>query len=82
MRKKLRVAAVLLMLFVVGFWLFRGHNTGFTKNKIFVPTHDPVTGLDGTVEQKEFIPGVDFLGIGLGLAAMQFASSFFIRKDA
>jgi hypothetical protein len=44
--------------------------------------HDPVTGIDGSVEQPKFVPGVDFLAVGLGLAALQFGSSFFIRKDA
>jgi len=29
-----------------------------------------------------FVPGVDFLVIGLGLAGLQFASSFIVRKDA
>jgi hypothetical protein len=82
MRKKLRIASLFLAFIVLGFWLFQGHNTGWTKNKVFVPTHDPVTGLDGSVEQPKFVPGVDFLAIGLGLAALQFGSSFFIRKDA
>jgi hypothetical protein len=82
MRKKLRFASVFFALLVVGFWFFTGHNTGWTKNRVFNPVHDPVTGLDGTVEQKKFVPGVDFLAIGLGLAALQFGSSFFIRKDA
>jgi hypothetical protein len=82
MRTKLRIAALLLMLFVLGFWLLRGHNTGFTKNQVMTTVHDPVTGLDGPVWTKQFVPGVDFLGVGLLLAALQFASSFVIRKDA
>ena len=82
MRKNLRIASVFLALIVLGFWFFRGHNTGWTRNKDFVPVHDPVTGLDGSVEVQKFVPGVDFLVIGLGLAALQFGSSFFIRKDA
>jgi hypothetical protein len=82
MRKKLRIAAVVLALVVVGIWYDLGHNTGWTKNKIFKPVHDPVTGLDGSVEEQKFVPGVDFLVIGFGLAALPFGSSFIIRKDA
>jgi hypothetical protein len=82
MRKKLRLASLILALIVIGFWFFSGHNPGWTKNKVFVPVHDPVTGIDGTVEQPKFVPGVDFLAIGLGLAALQFGSSFIVRKDA
>jgi len=82
MRTKLRVAALVLALFVAGFWFFRGHNTGWTKNRVTTFVTDPVTGIQGPVEQKQFVPGVDFLGLGLGLAALQFASSFIVRKSA
>lgn len=81
MRKKIRIAALLLAVFVVGFWLVAGRNTGWTKNKEFQPVHDPVTGIDGSVEVKKFVPGIDFLGIGLGLAVLQFGSSFLVHKD-
>jgi hypothetical protein len=82
MRTKLRVAALVLALFVTGFWFARGHHTGYTVNTVTTFVTDPVTGIQGPVEQKTFIPGVDFLGIGLGLAALQFASSFLVRKNA
>jgi hypothetical protein len=82
MRKKLRIFALALALVVLGIWFFRGHNTGWTKNKVFHPVRDPVTGIDGSVEEQKFIPGLDFLAVGLGLAALQFGSSFIIRKDA
>lgn len=81
MRKKIRIAALLLALVVVGFWFATGRNTGWTKNKEFQPVHDPVTGLDGSVEVKKFVPGIDFLALGLGLAALQFGSSFLVHKD-
>ena len=81
MRKKIRIVALLLAVFVFGFWFIAGRNTGWTKNKVFQPVHDPVTGLDGSVEVKKFVPGVDFLALGLGLAALQFGSSFLVRKD-
>ena len=82
MRTKLRVAALLLALFVIGFWLIRGHHTGYTINTVTTFVTDPVTGIKGPVEQKTFVPGLDFLGLGLGLAALQFASSFIVRKNA
>jgi hypothetical protein len=81
MRKMIQVFALLLAVVVVCIWLLSGRNTGWTKNKVFEPVHDPVTGIDGSVEVKKFIPGIDFLGIGLGLAALQFGSSFIVRKD-
>jgi hypothetical protein len=82
MRTKLRLAALVLALFVIGFWFIRGQNKGFTKNTVTTFVTDPVTGIQGPVEQKKFIPGVDFLGVGLGLAALQFGSSFIVRKNS
>ena len=82
MHKKIRLASLMLALIVLGFWFFRGHSLHWTANKVFVPVHDPVTGLDGSVEERKFVPGVDFLIVGLGLAALQFGSSFIVRKDA
>lgn len=82
MRKLIRIFSLLLTVVVLSIWFGLGHNTGWTKNKVFEPVHDPVTGIDGSVEIKKFVPGVDFLIIGLGLAALQFGSSFLVRKDA
>jgi hypothetical protein len=82
MRTKLRLAALVLMLFVLGFWFACGHNTGFTKNQVLTTIPDPVTGLEGPVWVKKFVPGVDFLAVGFLLAGLQFGSSFFIRRDA
>jgi hypothetical protein len=43
MRKNLRIASLFLALLVLGFWFIRGHNTGWTKNKVFHPVQTSVS---------------------------------------
>lgn len=82
MRTALRWAALLVLLAVVGDWIGHGHNTGWTKNTVTHFVTDPVTGIDGPVEEKKFVPGVDFLGGGLIAAGVLGAASFLFRKRA
>lgn len=80
MRTKLRVAALLLALAVLGFWLFGGPNLGWTKTSEPQKHVDPVTELEVNVYESRFVPGIDFLGAGLALAALLAGSSFFFRR--
>jgi hypothetical protein len=80
MRTKLRVTALLLALAVLGFWLFGGPNLGWTKTSVPQKRVDPVTELEVNIYESRFVPGVDFLAAGLGLASLLGASSFFFRK--
>jgi hypothetical protein len=79
MRRKLRVAAVLLALAVAGYWAACGANRGWTKTSVFEIQRDPVTELDARIEVKRFVPGADFLGAGLVMASTLAAGSFLIR---
>jgi hypothetical protein len=82
MRRKLRVAAALVALMVVGFWATGGGNRGWTKTSVFEIKRDPVTELDARIEVKRFMPGMDFLGVGLGFAVFIGMSSFLARSKA
>lgn len=82
MRTKLRVAALLLALIVLAAWFFGGPNLGWTKTSVPHKVKDPVTELEVDVYEKRFVPGVDFLGAGLGVAAFMAAGSFFFRRQS
>lgn len=82
MRTKLLIAALLLALAVVGVWLHGGRNTGWTKNSVPHKVKDPVTELEVEVYDKQFVPGVDFLGGGLTLAGILAAGSLLFRRRA
>jgi hypothetical protein len=80
MRTRLRWAGVVLAVVVLGLWLFRGPNLGWTKNSIPHVEKDPVTEIESTTYVRHWVPGIDFLGGGLAVAAALAASSFFFGK--
>jgi hypothetical protein len=82
MRTKLRIAALLLALIVLAVWFFSGPNLGWSKTSVPHKMKDPVTELEVDVYENRFVPGVDFLGAGLGAAGLMAVGSFFFRKGA
>jgi hypothetical protein len=80
MRTFIRIAALLLALGVAVFWLFGGPNPGWTKNRVAHKEKDPVTEIEVDRYEERFVPGVDFLGGGLAVAAVVAGTSFFFRK--
>ncbi|HYG23089.1 MAG TPA: hypothetical protein VEH04_09925 [Verrucomicrobiae bacterium] len=80
MKNALRILAVLVALAGVSWWAAAGANTGWTKNQVQVRTVDEVTGLDHIQWQKKWVPGLDFLSITLGSAALLGGVSFLFRK--
>jgi hypothetical protein len=80
MRIKLRVAALLFALAVLGFWCFGGPNLGWTKTSVPRKQVDPVTELEVNIYEPRFVPGVDFLAAGLLAAGLLAAGSFFFRQ--
>lgn len=81
MRTALRLVALGMALVGVVFWLFGGPHLGWTKTSVAVTKVDPVTELEYVEWQKNFVPGVDFLGGVLGLAGVVFAASWFARAN-
>ncbi len=72
MKRMLRIVALLGVLSAAGFWLAAGANVGWTKNQVAKKTLDEITGIEGITYEKNFVPGLDFLGaagVGAGLLA-------------
>ncbi len=80
MRTGLRVAALIIALAVTVFWCFGGPNLGWTKNRVSHKEKDPVTELEVDRYEERFVPGIDFLGGGLAMAAVLAGTSFLFRK--
>lgn len=82
MRTGLKLAGLAIIFVTVAFWFFGGMNRGWNKSFVTTTAVDPVTELEYQVEEKRFVPGVEFLagGIGAGFAVM--GLSFFVRKRA
>lgn len=82
MRRILQITALVIALSGAAYWTASGANRGFTKTSVMVKTVDPVTGLDGIENRKQFVPGVDLLAIVELGAAILAGASFFIPKTS
>ena len=71
MRLKWLIPVATLALFLA-VWLAKGAHLGFTRDFEPVQVPDPVTGIVGFRMEPVWIPGVDFLVAGLGLAGVLF----------
>jgi hypothetical protein len=80
MKQTLRIIAVLMALAAAGFWFAAGASRGWSKDKVEVKTQDEITGLEGISYKEKFVPGVDFLAVGLGGAIVLGGVSFLFRN--
>jgi hypothetical protein len=80
-RRLLQALALVVSLGSAILWLVQGANRGWTKTSVPVKTVDEVTGIEGITYENRFVPGVDFLGVGLLAGAMLSAGSLFIPSS-
>jgi hypothetical protein len=81
MKKGLRFAASGMLILALATWLGTGANRGWTKTSVPVRTLDEVTGLEGIQYQRQFVPGLDFLGAALlGAGVLAGVSFVFCAK--
>ena len=80
MKTVLRVAALFVALLTGALWFFGGFNFGRTLTT--VPVEHPGEG-DGKVivHETRFLPGLDFLGVGLGASAVLAVASYSGRSS-
>lgn len=82
MKTILRLGALLIVLAVTAFWFFSGPNLGWSKDSVTHKEKDPVTELEVDRYEKRFVPGVEFLGVGLAVAVVMGGCSFFFQKKS
>ena len=80
MRRGLRFLGGAIGVLTLGLWLVTGADKGWTKTSVVIMKTDPVTELRYPDSEKRFIAGVDFLAVGLGLAALLGGSSMIGRR--
>lgn len=81
MRTALRFLALGTVVVGVVFWLFGGPNLGWTKTTVPVTRVDPVTELEYTEWQRNFTPGVDFVGGCVAVGLVVFAASWLAKPN-
>jgi hypothetical protein len=79
LKKILRLIALALFATTVGYWAVQGAHTGWSQNRVPITKTDEITGIAYIVYEDRFVPGVDALAAGVGLAGGLFAASFFFR---
>lgn len=82
LRCGVRIFALLVLLGTSGFWAAKGAHRGWSQNKVPISQKDEITGLDYVTYEDRFVPGIEFLGAGVGLAFGLFAASFLIQRKS
>ena len=81
MRTALRLAALFIALVSLVVWLFGGPNIGWTKMPEAAKINDTVTGREIVASETGFLPGLDFLAVGLVGVGIVWGMSFLARKQ-
>jgi hypothetical protein len=81
-KKILLVVGLLVALGTLGTWLGTGAHRGWTKTSVTVVEIEPVTGLENPVPKKQFVMGVELLGLGLLAAGALVGVSFFFKSKS
>jgi hypothetical protein len=61
-------------------WWSAGLNKGWTKTSVQVWKYDEITEISYPESIQRFVPGVDFLTVGIALALVLYAVSYVFRK--
>ncbi len=80
LRTLARLAATLVLGAVLLTWFVLGADRGWTKTSVTTMQTDEITGLQFPVIENRFVPGVDFVAVGLGASLTLFALSFIPTK--
>lgn len=81
MRTASRLAALFVVLVTVALWFFGGPNFGPTRLTETVRTMDSTSGTESISHEVRFLPGLDFLAIGLVLAMLIWVTGRLFRPE-
>ena len=79
MKRLLLIASPAVALVVLATWAALGANTGWTKNRVQQTHTDEITGIEHAVWTERWVPGVDFLAVGLACSAGLLIASLALR---
>ena len=82
MKRVLQIVAALVAVATLTLWLATGANRGWTKTSVEKITLDEVTGIESPTYERGFLPGVDFVAVGiLGAGVLAGVSLLFRRRN-
>lgn len=80
MRRLLQLCALVLALGTAGFWAAKGAHRGWSQHRVPVKQVDEITGLEHITYEDRYVPGIEVLAGGLGLAGLLGVVSLFISR--
>jgi hypothetical protein len=75
----IRGFALVLLLATMGLWAGLGGRFGWTETQVTEKRADPAGGGERVESHPAFVPGVEFLALGVGGAILIFAATLFVR---
>ncbi|MCB1106002.1 MAG: hypothetical protein H7A44_05785 [Opitutaceae bacterium] len=75
-----RLLAAFCLLFSLVYWVNKGAHTGWNMDRVPIPQIDEITGIEYVTYEDRFVPGIEWLGGGIGLGVLLFVTSFFFRS--
>ncbi len=79
-RLALRLIATSCLVFSIVYWTGKGAHTGWSMDRVPSPQVDDVTGIEYVTYEDRFVPGIEWLGGGITLSVLFFATSFLFRS--
>lgn len=76
LRKVIRIFSAVCLAGVLVAWFALGANRGWTKTSVATQNVDEITGIEFSVFEDRFVPGVEFLAVGIGGSLVLAALSF------
>ena len=80
MKRFLIFAAPAVAIVTLGIWAALGAHAGWTKNRVQEKHTDEITGIEHTVWSDRWVPGVDFVAVGLALSSGLLIASIAVRR--
>jgi hypothetical protein len=80
LRTSLRTGSLIILLTTGGWWFFAGAHGGWSMNRVPINKTDDVTGITYVEYEERFVPGVDVIFAGAGIASLALLSSLFVRS--
>lgn len=82
MARILRLLALVLALATTAFWAAKGAHTGWSQDRVPVRQVDEITGLEHITYEDRYVPGLEVLGAGLGLAGLLLTVAVFLPRKS
>jgi hypothetical protein len=80
MKRFLLLASVAVVIATLAIWAALGANTGWTKNRVQETHTDGITGIEHAVWTERWVPGIDFVAVGLACSSGLLIAFLAIRR--